>query len=552
MHDNVRADIRYGTVPKMVHANAKRFGARDAVVDGRRRLSFVDVEQEMLGVTRSLIASGVQPGDRVAVWAPNSAAWISAALGALAARAWLVPLNTRLKGDEASYILRKTDAARSLRRRRLPGYRLHGLAAGRCTGPSGVVGRRRVAAPRGSRAAPAGRRSSGAETTRPRHGPRPPSPAGSPDDVSDVIFTSGTTGTPKGALLRHGASLRGYQVFGEHFGLQAHDRYVIPTPFFHCFGYKAGWMLSLMTGAVAFPLAVFDATAVLELIARERITHMPGPPTMFSALLDHPRRQEFDLSTLDHAIIGAASIPSLLVRRMRDELEIGWILSAYGLTENHALATLTAPDDPPDVVATTVGRPLADIELRLADDSGREVPAGSEGEVLLRGPFLFSGYYDDDEATRRTVVDGWLHTGDVGRFDADGYVHITDRKKDMFIVGGFNVAPAEVETSIMAMPGVSQVAVVGMPDDYLGEVGAAFVIPRDGDARDPGRRRGLRPRALGQLQGAAPSRDRRHPADERHGQGAQDRAAPAPGASATLSLSVPRLQGRGGMARYDR
>ena len=207
---------------------------------------------------------------------------------------------------------------------------------------------------------------------------------------------------------------------------------------------------------------------------------MPGPPTMFSALLDHPRRQEFDLSALDHAIIGAASIPSLLVRRMRDELEIGGILSAYGLTENHALATLTSPDDPPDVVATTVGRPLADIELRLADDSGREVPAGTEGEVLLRGPFLFSGYYDDDEATRRTVVDGWLHTGDVGRFDADGYVHITDRKKDMFIVGGFNVAPAEVETCIMAMPGVSQVAVVGMPDDYLGEIGAAFVIPRHG------------------------------------------------------------------------
>ena len=433
----------------------------------------------MLGVAGSLIASGVQPGDRVAVWAPNSAAWISAALGALAARAWLVPLNTRLKGDEASYILRKTDArvlfvadgflgtdyTGSLRAV-APGLRalsdvveLPLPGASDRSGWAAFLGRGDDEASERAEASISG---------------------GSPDDVSDVIFTSGTTGTPKGALLRHGASLRGYQIFGEHFGLQENDRYVIPTPFFHCFGYKAGWMLSLMTGAVAFPLAVFDATAVLELIARERITHMPGPPTMFSALLDHPRRQEFDLSTLDHAIIGAASIPSLLVRRMRDELEIGGILSAYGLTENHALATLTSPDDPPDVVATTVGRPLADIELRLADDGGREVPAGTEGEVLLRGPFLFSGYYDDDEATRRTVVDGWLHTGDVGRFDADGYVHITDRKKDMFIVGGFNVAPAEVETCIMAMPGVSQVAVVGMPDDYLGEIGAAFVIPRHG------------------------------------------------------------------------
>ncbi len=438
----------------------------------------------MLGVARSLIASGVEPGDRVAVWAPNSAAWISAALGALAARAWLVPLNTRLKGDEASYILRKTDARVLFVANGFLGTDYTGSL--RCVAPdlralADVV---EVPLP-GESGTPDwdaflsrgdGVASAQAEAS---------ISAGSPDDISDIIFTSGTTGTAKGVLLRHGASLRGYEVFGEHFGLQADDRYVIPTPFFHCFGYKAGWMVSLMTGAVAFPLAVFDTTAVLELIASERITHMPGPPTMFSALLDHPRRQEFDLSSLDHAIIGAASIPSRLVRRMREELGIGWILSAYGLTENHALATFTAPDDPPEVVATTVGRPLADIALRLADDAGREVPYGSEGEVLLKGPFLFSGYYDDAEATNRTMIDGWLHTGDVGRFDADGYVHITDRKKDMFIVGGFNVAPTEVEKSIMAMPGVSQVAVVGMPDDHFGEVGAAFVIPRDGTTLTP-------------------------------------------------------------------
>ncbi len=168
-----------------------------------------------------------------------------------------------------------------------------------------------------------------------------------------------------------------------------------------------------------------------------------------------------------------------------------------------------------------MGRPLADIALRLADDAGREVPNGSEGEVLLKGPFLFSGYYDDAEATNQAMIDGWLHTGDIGRFDDDGYVHITDRKKDMFIVGGFNVAPAEVEKSIMTMPGVSQVAVVGMPDDHFGEVGAAFVIPRGGDT-DPGRRRVLRTRALGQLQGAAPGRASRGSPDERHRQSSQD------------------------------
>jgi HIP---CoA ligase len=479
MSDDPRADVRYGTVPRMVKANAARFGTREAVVDAERRLTYGDVEREMLAVARSLIASGVEPGDRVAIWAPNSAAWITAALGVLAARAWLVPLNTRLKGDEASFILEKTDArvlfaadgfldidyTASLRAAAPDLRALRDVVRlplpGASTSPDwdSFLARGHAVSLELAEAAIA---------------------AGSPDDVSDVIFTSGTTGAPKGVLLRHGASLRGYEIFGNHFGLQEEDRYVIPTPFFHCFGYKAGWMLSLMAGAVAFPLAVFSATAVLELIERERITHMPGPPTMFSALLDHPRRSEFDLSTLAHAIVGAASIPSVLVHRMRDELGISGILSAYGLTENHALVTLTAPEDPPDVVATTVGRPLPDIELRMVDDAGDELLAGREGELVIRGPFLFSGYFDDPEATSRAIVDGWLHTGDVGLFDDRGYVHITDRKKDMFIVGGFNVAPAEVEKAILAMPGIAQVAVVGTRDEYMGEVGAAFVTLHEG------------------------------------------------------------------------
>ena len=278
----------------------------------------------MLGVARSLIASGVQPGDRVAVWAPNSAAWISAALGALAARAWLVPLNTRLKGDEASYILRKTDARVSLRRRRLPGYRLHGLAPRAVApdlraladvvelplpGESGRPGWDGVPRARGRRVASA-RAEASISGRLPRRRQRRHLHIGDDGDAERGAPTAWRL-APRVPGLRGALRAAGTRPI-------RHTHAVLPL-------LRLQGRLDALAhdGSRCVPLAVFDATAVLELIARERITHMPGPPTMFSALLDHPRRQEFDLSTLDHAIIGAASIPSLLVRRMRDELEIG-------------------------------------------------------------------------------------------------------------------------------------------------------------------------------------------------------------------------------------
>ena len=473
------ADERYGTIPRMARAAAGRFGGRAAIVDGDRRLAFTDVESEMLATARALVASGLEPGDRVALWAPNSAAWVGAALGVLAAQGVLVPLNTRLKADEAAFILGKTDA-RAI------------LAADGFLGVD-YLGALRAAAP--------GLRALGDAVALPLPGEATNEhwraflgrgddvpvarveerlAAGEADGVSDVIFTSGTTGTPKGVMLRHGASLRGYELIAERFELREGDRYLIPTPFFHCFGYKAGWMMSLMVGATGFPLAVFDADAVLDLLEHERITHFPGPPTMFGAILDHPHRAERDLSSLGHAFVGAAVIPEALISRLRDELGVPAILSAYGLTENHALCTATAPDDSPDDIARTVGRPLPEIDVRLVDDDGRDVPAGETGEILISSPFRMTGYYDEPEATAAAFADGWLRTGDVGTFDERGYLRITDRKKDLFIVGGFNVAPAEVEAALLGLDTIAQVAVVGMPDDYFGEVGAAFVVPRAG------------------------------------------------------------------------
>jgi acyl-CoA synthetase (AMP-forming)/AMP-acid ligase II len=468
----------------MARSSAERFGEADAVIDGERCLSFADVAREMRAFAASLIAAGVEPGDRVALWAPNSAAWITAALGIHAARAWLVPLNTRFTGVEASYILSKTDARVLVVAEGFLGNDYVGML--RAADPELRALREIVRLPLpGMAAAPGWDAFLARGLDVPAETVEICIDAGDAGDISDVIFTSGTTGAPKGVMLRHGASLQGYQVFADRFALGAGDRYVVPTPFFHCFGYKAGWMISLMAGATAFPLAVFDAGAVLDLIDRYAITHMPGPPTMFTALLDHPQRSRFDLSSLRHAMIGAASIPPDTVRRVRDELDVGTILSAYGLTENHALASLTEPDDAPEVVASTVGRPLPEVELRIVDDDGHDLPQGQQGEVLLRSPLRMSGYFDDDEATAHAFVDGWLRTGDIGLVDDQGRLRITDRKKDIFIVGGFNVAPAEVEKVLLAMDAVAQVAVVGMSDEYFGEVGAAFVVAREGTQLRP-------------------------------------------------------------------
>ena len=475
----VRADLAYGTIPKMVQINAERFAGRDAVIDGGVRLSFRQVADDMLAVARALIASGVAPGDRVALWAPNGAAWITTALGILATGAWLVPLNTRFKAAEAAYVLEKADigvlfAAHDLfGADRVAELRAHspGLRA-----LDDVVA---VPAP-GSYGGPAWDafvdrgRTVTVETAQARLD------AIASEDTSDVMFTSGTTGSPKGVLLRHGTSMRLYEAINQGLCLGEGDRTLVVLPFFHCFGYKAGWMLALMVGAATVPLSVFDPAEVMRLIERHRITHMPGAPTMFWGILDHPDRGAFDLSSLRTVLIGGASIPVELVHRLRDELSLEWVMTGYGLTENHALCSYTRPDDDPEVVATTVGQVVPEIELRVVDPDGRDLPAGQPGELVVRGYSVMNGYFEDPGATAATVVDGWLHTGDVGVLDEHGYLRITDRLKDMFIMGGFNVAPAEVEKALMAMPGIGQVAVVGVPDPYFGEVGAAFVLPQPG------------------------------------------------------------------------
>jgi acyl-CoA synthetase (AMP-forming)/AMP-acid ligase II len=294
-----------------------------------------------------------------------------------------------------------------------------------------------------------------------------------PDDYSDLVFTAGTTGAPKGVACTHAQTINVFRTWSEIVGLAESDRYLVVNPYFHTFGYKAGWLACLSSGAVCLPHPVFSVDDVLARVARERVTVLPGPPTLYQSILAHPERARYDLSSLRLAVTGAAVVPLELVRRMRRELTFATVLTAYGLTEACGVVTMCRRDDDDETIARTSGRAIPGVEVRV----------DGNGEVRVRGYNVMRGYWEDDA----TAVDeqGWLHTGDVGVLDERGNLRITDRLKDLYIVGGFNVSPAEVEQLLHTHPSVAQAAVVGVPDARLGEVGYAFVVARPGTQPSP-------------------------------------------------------------------
>jgi len=473
------------TISSTLREAAARFATSDAVVNDGRHVSFAELDAEVDAAARAFIAGGVQAGDRVAIWAPNSATWIVASFGVYRAGAVLVPLNTRYKGAEAGHVLRTSQARYLLT---VTDF-LDGDYLAMLEGVEGLdaLDTRLVLSgpvPSGARAwedfVGAGATTTDAELRAREEGV-------GPDDTSDIIFTSGTTGAPKGAMLGHGASVRTYAAWSELVGLRAGDRYLIVYPFFHTAGLKSGILASVLTGASIHPHPVFDVPSVMRRVAEERITMLPGPPTVFQSILNHPDLASFDLSSLRLAVTGAAVVPVSVIRSMREELRFENVVTGYGLTETTGTVSMCRHDDPPEVIAETVGRPLPGVEVRVVDDEGVDVSPGQPGEFWVRGFNVMKGYFNDAVATAAAIdPDGWLKTGDVGYVDGGGNLRITDRKKDMFIVGGFNAYPAEIENALLAHPDIAQVAVVGVPDDRLGEVGVAFAIARAGRTIDPG------------------------------------------------------------------
>lgn len=449
------------TIPALLRAAATRHGARLAVADGAVRLSFSALLGAAERANAAFRAAGLMPGERVALWAPNGWEWIAAACGAQMAGAAIVPLNTRLKGAEAAFILNRSrarilvsagnflgiDYARLLADQRLPHLTRHVRIDTDWAGFTVLPPDARDDA--------------------------------RPEQASDILFTSGTTGEPKGVVATHGQSVRVFSVWAERVGLHEADRYLVVNPFFHSFGYKAGWLACLIMGAACFPLPALDVARAAALVAAERITVLPGPPTLFVSFLQDPALRAAGyapLRSLRVAVTGAATIPPALIARMRQDLGIATVLTGYGLTESCGVVTMSHAADPPARVAETCGSAIPGVEIRIAES----------GEVLVRGYNVMPGYFEDEAATREAIdAEGWLHTGDVGRLDEAGYLQITDRLKDMYISGGFNCYPAEIERLLAGHPAVAQAAVIGVPDARLGEVGLAFIVPRaDGAAAE--------------------------------------------------------------------
>ena len=499
--DLVRGDLEWGTVPRLVRAAAARYGEQEAVVGARTRIGYRELGVRVERAAAAVMAAGVRPGDRVAIWAPNTPDYVVAALGAVSAGGVLVPLGTRLKGAEAVDLCRRTRASllfvtdAFLGVSYVSALRAAAGGVGRGGGPLRDLPDLRTAVVLGDRDEAGegfqhwhGFLAAGAQV--PDRAVRERADAVRPEDPADIMFTSGTTGQPKGAVTTHGQSLRAFSTWADVVGLAEGDRYLVVNPFTHTFGWKAGVLASLMRGAVILPQPVFDAGAVLAKVSAEHVTVLPGAPTVYQSLLDHPGRAGADLRSLRLAVTGAAVVPLELVTRIRDELGFDTVLTAYGLTESCGLVTMGRRGDDPGLVAATSGRAVPGVTVRIAEgtadggsasgsgsSSGTALPPGTPGEVQVRGYTVMREYFEDPEGTAAAFTDdGWLRTGDIGVLDEDGNLRITDRLKDMFTVGGFNAYPAEIERVLARHPLVADVAVVGIPDPRLGEVGKAYVV----------------------------------------------------------------------------
>ncbi len=456
------------TIPALIKLQADKLGSKPALVSDDETLSFLELDNLSTNIATHLIDLNVLPGDRVAIWAPNMNEWVLAALAIHKVGGVLVPINTRMKGKEAAYILNNseskilfsvrtflgTDYFQLLENEDLP-YLKYQISLDETEATDSKI----------------------AFPTLIDRTLDVQLPEVIETDMADIIFTSGTTGKPKGVISSHLQNIKVFDYWSTYIGLNENDKYLIVNPFFHTFGYKAGWLAAVMRGVTAYPCPIFDADKIIQIINKEKISMLPGPPTLYQSILTSELVKTMDISSLRLGVTGAASIPIQLIKDMKETLGFETIITAYGLTESTGVVTMCTPNDDYETIATTSGCAIADVEVKCIDQDSTVVPAGEPGEILVRGYNITQGYFNNPEATQEAIdSDGWLHTGDIGILDSNGYIKITDRSKDMFIVGGFNAYPAEIENILCDHPAISQAAVIGIKDERMGEVAKAFVL----------------------------------------------------------------------------
>lgn len=471
---------------EQLDATARAFPEHLAIVHGDRRLTWAQVAAESIRLAGALLARGIGRGDNVALWLPNRPEWLLLWLAAVRIGAVVVPVNTRYKPDEAAYVLRRSDARLLVTVDEFLGVDHRAAFAEICPDWTADGGSPALPALRdvvvignpGPHTAFDGLLA-GAAAVAPQRVAEATAAAG-PDERVIIVFTSGTTGFPKGVLHTHDA-VRMAQTVADWLDLGPADRVLGHLPLFHVAGVFSSFLLALVGGGALIQMDRWEPAAALDLIEAERVSVLSGIPTHFVDLLSLDVRGR-DLTSLRTGWIGGSYIPPDVVRGARDVLGMTALLPVYGMTETTSCTTLGRADDPEESLLLGKGVPLGGYEVAVVDpENRRPVPAGEVGEVAVRGYTVMKGYYADPEATAAVLdADGWFHTGDLGAFDERGYLRITGRRSDMFIVGGNNVHPADVERVLLEHERIKAAHVVARPDPRLGEVGVAFVEPVDG------------------------------------------------------------------------
>ncbi|MBO0682482.1 MAG: AMP-binding protein [Candidatus Dormibacteraeota bacterium] len=464
------------TIGENLRRTVERFGDHEALVvpHQRYRASYRRLWEESGVAARGLMARGVRPGDRVGIWSPNRYEWVIVQYATARMGAILVNINPAYRTSELEYALNQSGVSLLILARAFRNADYVGMLAeirDRCpqlrqelvleTGWQGLQEDASGVSPEQLAAREAELQF---------------------DDPINIQYTSGTTGFPKGATLSHHSILNNGFFIGEALGYSEQDRVCIPVPFYHCFGMVLGNLACTTHGAaMVVPGEAYDPLAVMETVQAERCTSLYGVPTMFIGELDHPDFERFDFSSLRTGIMAGSPCPIEVMRKVQSKMHMPEVTIAYGMTETSPVSTQSATDDPLEKRVATVGRVHPHVEIKVVDPDGRVTPRGTPGELCTRGYCVMLGYWDDPEATHQAIDQGrWMHTGDLATVDAEGYVNIVGRIKDMIIRGGENIYPREIEEFLYSHPDVSDVQVVGVPSQRYGEEVMAWVRLREG------------------------------------------------------------------------